>query len=128
MKVRIVFGSPLRLEQATLTEATVEADRIVHENGRLSTLHRGEVTLAMAAGDVAEVDLTQITAQAARDRSERLAAVKQRYPNHGKHWSEEDVELLTRLWGDGVKVPELMERFARNRSGILSRLEQLGLI
>lgn len=128
MKVRIIFGSPLKLERATLTEATVEADRIVHENGRFRTVHRGEVTLAMAAGDVHEVDLTEITAQAARERAARIAALKERYPNHGKRWSEQDVELLVRLWGEGVKIPELMGRFDRNRSGIRSRLEQLGLI
>ncbi len=56
-----------------------------------------------------------------------LMEVRKEFPNAFQRWTKEDEELLRELYQQGHQVPELMTHFKRNRRGIESRLEKLGL-
>lgn len=50
------------------------------------------------------------------------------YANTYCHWSKDDDKQLAKLYNEGKTVEELMAYFQRNRGGIRSRLQKLGLI
>lgn len=50
------------------------------------------------------------------------------YDNSGKRWTDEEDELLKRLYEEGMKTSEIQRKFMRSRGSIQSRLAKLGLI
>lgn len=63
------------------------------------------------------------TAAVPTNHMERQKAL---YPNAYKPWSNDDDDLLTKLYKEGATVKELMAFFQRNRGGVTSRLRKLG--
>ena len=56
-----------------------------------------------------------------------VEACRREYPNAYDPWSEEDDAMLTQLWGEGLALDEIAERFGRKRGAIISRIKKLGL-
>jgi ATP-dependent DNA helicase PIF1 len=54
--------------------------------------------------------------------------IRETHPNAYRPWSKDQDEELSKLFKQGIKVKELMEKFGRKRGGINSRLKKLGLI
>jgi hypothetical protein len=61
-------------------------------------------------------------------RPQPYAEIRAKHPNAYKPWSKEQDEELKKLFGEGLKVIQLMKNFGRKRGGITARLEKLGLI
>lgn len=59
---------------------------------------------------------------------ERLARIRDQYPKAYEKWTDEDDNLLTQKFGEGVSLAELAKIFQRQPSAIRSRLAKLGLI
>ncbi len=57
-----------------------------------------------------------------------FSKIREKHPNAYRPWSKEDDQQLTKLFTEGVKVPDLMEKFGRKRGAITARLQKLGLI
>ena len=56
-----------------------------------------------------------------------VAEKRQEHPNAYKKWSEEDYDLLKKMYAAGHSVAELAKHFGRNNGAIRSRLNKLGL-
>ena len=56
-----------------------------------------------------------------------VEACRREYPNAYDPWSEADDAMLTELWGEGLSLDEIAERFGRKRGAIISRIKKLGL-
>ena len=56
-----------------------------------------------------------------------MEAGRREYPNAYDPWSEADDERLTQLWGEGLALDEIAERFGRKRGAIISRIKKLNL-
>jgi hypothetical protein len=56
------------------------------------------------------------------------AKVREKHPNAGKAWSDDDDEELRRLFTSGNAIDDLALLFGRTPNGIRLRLERLGLI
>lgn len=54
-------------------------------------------------------------------------ACRQDYPNAYNTWSDEEDELLTRMWCEGATTKELASHFGRKPSAINSRVKKLEL-
>lgn len=77
-------------------------------------------TASAGAGSGAEADET--AAQVAY-----VTEVRRKHPKAYTAWSAEDEARLAELFRAGRSVDELMAEFGRQRGGIMSRLEKLGL-
>jgi hypothetical protein len=58
----------------------------------------------------------------------RLSELREKYPNMGKPWSENDDTLLKALFSDKKKTAVIAKHFGRKSSAIRARLGHLGLI
>ena len=56
-----------------------------------------------------------------------VEACRREYPNAYDPWGEADDVMLTQLWGEGLSLDEIAERFGRKRGAIISRIKKLGL-
>ena len=56
-----------------------------------------------------------------------VEACRREYPNAYDPWSETDDARLTELWGEGLSLDEIADRFGRKRGAIISRIKKLGL-
>lgn len=56
-----------------------------------------------------------------------VEACRREYPNAYDPWCEADDAMLTELWGEGLSLDEIAERFGRKRGAIISRIKKLGL-
>jgi DNA-directed RNA polymerase specialized sigma24 family protein len=61
-------------------------------------------------------------------RDERMAKIRALFPKAYEKWTDDDDNLLTQKFGEGMSVAELAEIFQRQPSAIRSRLAKLGLI
>lgn len=111
-QVRLVFNEPQQFDAVTVTELTVEADRLVLAQG-------GSVVLDVAADSIAMID------HGTGGRLERLRA---KHPNHGRPWTAEEDAKLGELHGQGVGTADLVQHFGRSRGAVRSALLRLGLI
>lgn len=111
-KIRITFAQPQQFGVATVTELTVEADRLL-------ALTNGEEVLNVPVEAVARLDQGQ---------PQRGAKSRERHPNHGKPWTDEDKESLAHQWQEGTALDDLSDHFGRSRSGIWAKLTDLGLL
>jgi len=59
---------------------------------------------------------------------EKMAQIKEQYPNAYEPWSNEADDELKKLYSQGKQTKELCELFGRQPGGIKSRLKKLGLI
>lgn len=109
-QVRVVFDTPQQFGTVTLTEITVDADRLVLMAG-------GTVTLDVAAGVVRTLDGGAAT---------RTARLRGRNRNHGRSWQPVEEAELRRLWG-AMSVAELAAHFGRSRGAISSAARRLKL-
>ena len=62
-----------------------------------------------------------------KQNSSYTRKVGDKYPNAYKPWSEEDDNLLMELYKEGRTVEDMTYIFQRNKGGITSRLNKLGL-
>ena len=62
-----------------------------------------------------------------KQNSSYMRMVRDKYPNAYKPWREEDDNLLAELYGEGRTVEDMTYIFQRNKGGITSRLNKLGL-
>lgn len=62
-----------------------------------------------------------------KQNSSYMRKVRDKYPNAYKPWREEDDNLLAELYGEGRTVEDMTYIFQRNKGGITSRLNKLGL-
>ncbi len=58
----------------------------------------------------------------------KLAAVREKFPNAGRGWSQEDDEKLTGMFKDEVSTKIIAKEFGRKVGAITARLAKLGLI
>jgi len=56
-----------------------------------------------------------------------FAEIRAKHPNAYRPWNKEQDEELTKLFSDGISIPDLTKKFGRKRGAITSRLEKLGL-
>jgi hypothetical protein len=56
-----------------------------------------------------------------------VEACRREYPNAYDPCNEADDAMLTQLWGEGLALDEIAERFGRKRGAIISRIKKLGL-
>lgn len=70
--------------------------------------------------------LINFTKRAERDE-ERIAKIREEYPNAFHAWTKEDEMLLTSLFNEGKSIEELSVALQRQAGGIKARLEKLGL-
>lgn len=59
---------------------------------------------------------------------DRLAQIKEEYPQAYEKWTEKDDEELCVLFGDGMSIQDLANYFQRQPGGIRSRLKKLDLV
>lgn len=62
-----------------------------------------------------------------KQNSSYMRKVRDKYPNAYKPWREEDDNLLAELYSEGRTVEDMTYIFQRNKGGITSRLNKLGL-
>lgn len=62
-----------------------------------------------------------------KQKSSHMKKVRDKYPNAYKPWKEEDDNLLMELYSEGKTIEEMSYILQRNRGGITSRLNKLGL-
>ena len=62
-----------------------------------------------------------------KQNSSYMRMVRDKYPNAYKPWREEDDNLLAELYSEGRTVEDMTYIFQRNKGGITSRLNKLGL-
>jgi hypothetical protein len=62
------------------------------------------------------------------DWEERLERIRAQYSKAYEKWTDEDDNLLTQKFGEGVSVVDLAKLFQRQPSAIRSRLAKLGLL
>ncbi|WP_433338217.1 hypothetical protein [Spirillospora sp. CA-294931] len=110
---RIVFSRPVEVGGQLVSETTVEAERLEAISAA------GEVVMTAAADVIARIDLGPAA---------RTAQLRSRAANHGRAWTDEQRAELARLHGEGLTVPQLMERLERTRGGIRSELIRQGLL
>ena len=67
-----------------------------------------------------------LLSQAPQKRPSPYAAVREKYPNAGKPWKEQDDEELRRLFESGSSVDDLALALARTPKAVRMRLEHLG--
>lgn len=60
--------------------------------------------------------------------SEKLAKLREKYPNAGRPWSEEDSDEMVARFNEGEKETDIAKHFGRKPSAIHARLIQLGII
>lgn len=111
-QVRLVFREPQQFDTATVTELTVEADRLVLAQG-------GSVVLDVAADSIALID---------HGNGGRLERLRAKHPNHGKSWTAMEDAKLRELHGQGVGMADLAHHFGRSRGAVRSALQRLNLI
>ncbi len=70
--------------------------------------------------------LINFTKRAERDE-ERIAKIREEYPNAFHAWTKEDEMLLTSLFNEGKSIEVLSVALQRQAGGIKARLEKLGL-
>ncbi|TDC73032.1 hypothetical protein [Actinomadura sp. 7K507] len=109
-QVRVVFDGPRQFGGVTLTEMTVDADRLV-------LMSDGKVALDIPAGIVETLD---------GGAASRTARLRGRNQNHGRSWQPAEEAELRRLW-DAMGVGELAAHFGRSRGAISSAARRLKL-
>ena len=56
------------------------------------------------------------------------APIRKAPPNHGKRWTDEDIDELQTLFNVGLTRRQLADRLQRTRGSIESQLSKMGLI
>lgn len=67
-------------------------------------------------------------AAAEKSGGERLAQLREKFPNAYRPWSDEDDAKLQQMFEDGKTPTELQKEFGRQKGSIRARLIKLGLI
>ena len=60
--------------------------------------------------------------------TDKLAAIREKFPNAGRPWTKEDDERLTEMFGQDAPMKIIAKEFGRKAGAITARLAKLGLI
>jgi hypothetical protein len=75
-----------------------------------------------------EPSLTNATVEVIKRTVNQLARLREKYPNAGRAWTQEDDEALKELFARDVPRKEIAKQFGRKPSAIAARLGHHGLI
>ncbi len=95
-----------------------------------SDLQKMQNNFILACGGTLEAAEPAKPQMAAGEKSgsERLAKLREKFPNAYKSWSDEDDEKLKEMFVGGSSPAQLQSAFGRQRGSIHARLVKLGLI
>ena len=71
---------------------------------------------------------TQLCIDKKSSWEERMAQIREQYPNAGAKWTDSEEAALKRYFAEGASIADIAKHLQRNPGGIRSRLNKLGLL
>ncbi len=95
-----------------------------HSYEQILSLHRDFTYKDIFSSAQEALELENPSAASYQDR---LAAIKQKYPNAYEPWTQQQEELLRELHGSGAAIDEMAAALKRQQGAVSSRIRKLGL-
>ncbi len=131
-----LFLEGLNQRALALHPRVVEVDREFRQSSRKAR----ELFGRMPASELADLQGNFLRSQGGKEPKpgvvrpvavsggEKLAKLREKFPNAGRGWNAEDDELLKKMFAEQKSTKAMAEQFGRKPSAITARLGHLGLI